>query len=1831
MADLSDASVLESPSPATGVPSYLVAADNHNLAAGTDTILDYAKFIGGAAVGAIAGQAAIPIPIVGAAIGAIIGGETARSNGAFMAASLTSGAASFYNTGVEISNWLGSDATKLDVEAKLSEYDSDLAAYYRNNAASADLAGFLAGSLIPVTGSLKVYNYGAAALNSAKAGKLGTNFSEATGLLIPLQNKYLDLAIKDLGAANVFNLNNANVLRAFAAGVGEEAIQGAIASTAVLASMHASPIMEEMDVSDMSWNILGGALVQGTLGGALRGVQTFGKLKKGALEIKQDVRSQVFVTELTSNAPTSYKILNWLDNKLNAPAIEGENLELKLAERTKTSRMLDDRITQATHELGANDTALTIQVANMIIGMPDVETAASKLVGLQRVSRVNQVTEEEKQLAAAAIKNAKKGKATPEESELIAGSAVKYIELHGENAGAVSTDLPAILSLADKLKPGQEIKVTEKGVFAGDQKFYINSSSKAAWDMVGKSADEIEARRIWFTHPSGAKLAEGAEVHATDIPALEHLYLREVKSPKIILQDGSKYTPASSEELLDFIQGQKMGVVHRLRAASDDLQIASDPAAVELKLKQLLGVHFKLSRSGDPGHDPNAYAWTFRGTSNKMEEIRLNAEHIRGTPFAKIAHSIKHEQGHNQWNLISDIMPDVTPDNLMRHPRGAELMQELVAVSKKARPESWKANPNSPYLNSVHELMADMFGYFSLRPAELAKSKAINEVFGPHVRNVQASPEAIDAILLKARKLSNNEIANMVNIKVGYLEQTAVDSVNPLNDIFAMQMDAKNYTGRMITLGRHSPASGVIPTYLEPRYAKMIVSTSPVRDLDGNVLEGMSIIKQQQRLNQVAADNAVVAVIGDKEFSKLPLFSDRDVYNTNAFGDSQSVLSSANGEYGSTGSYVQQIGAALKRIKAVFHDESTAQLNPGLYALRSDSAAAVEMSALMTRIRATPEAYYHDYEAKQLVLRGIKLNEEAVAAGKKATVYERLDPNAPERISIQSDAANEFIATHIARNGERVSNSNLLAGANGHGASKDPRAFYPIPRNTKDYPYFAFVVDPQITGSGHVSMIYGATEKELDALIANVQSTTPFQVTAKNTQLRTITKAEAERYHKALGDYSREDTISENTINTALFRKGVSSDYVPTTNPTKIAEDFLNWHLEKDTQLAQYAIATKYSKVFAELKTLGESATNVATSKVNSASLSRWVEGQVKNPYVDYIKTALDITSLNQMPRWTAINNFADTTLTEVWNTVSALWRNSKSPADLDQINSIFSTAGLKSAYYDAALAAHANHAAPKGVLTTFVARANAILATMQLRLDPMNAYNNTVGSVMLTGAEGASVLQKIASNSSASETLNAIGKIRVPGTDDLILSPTKLYANAIKLATTDPATKKWLADSGFLTRRIAEHEAILDSLTLTGSESARDLDTKLSQAYALVMKAGDIGEKLTGNKLAEEFNRGVSAVYMKQLTDIAVAHDLMPAQNAYSYINTFVNRTQGNYIASQRPLLFQGPLGSALGLFQTYQFNVAQQLLRHVADGNAKTAALALGLQSTIYGLHGLPGFDAINAHIIGNASGNKNHRDLYDATYGAAGKEGGDWLMYGAASNIFGMISPDLKANIYSRGDINPRFYTVIPTNVADLPIVNASARLYSSLKEGITKLAGGGNAWPTMLQAIEHAGINRPLAGLAQTLEAVGNPLMQSYSTSTKGNVIAANDLWSLANLTRIAGAKPLDEAIAVDAGYRLDAYKSKDIAKRQELGEIIKTTVLAGNTPSEEQVSNFAAAYARSGGKQEGFNQFFMEVMKRANTSQVNEIANHLKSPQAQSMQKILGGYELKDFR
>ena len=1037
---------------------------------------------------------------------------------------------------------------------------------------------------------------------------------------------------------------------------------------------------------------------------------------------------------------------------------------------------------------------------------------------------------------------------------------------------------------------------------------------------------------------------------------------------------------------------------------------------------------------------------------------------------------------------------------------------------------------------------------------------------------------------LAAKKVPTSKIAKLVNTTEDWL----LGGITKSGDEFA---DIK-YLSQYQALTGDTKATTLLG---KPSTVKLDYRAQAI---DENEVNGLEAILRQQELYKQSSERTAAHILGEQG-EMLPEVSMEAIMKADRMGAGASLLTFASSNYGTLGSAFEYVGNLVTNMIRKQKDSTASVLQPLLYKLRNNQAAAIEWSTLTQKVRGSEHTWY--------------LND--AGDGLTARVKD------VEDILFKSKDVAELAKANIELNGARVGKLQAIRAAQGLEDTKQADAFYTPPPNPKHYPFFAFVIDPTVTGTGHSKMLYAATENELKAQIAAVQKQFP--------EFKVLQKGEAEQYYKAIGAFEYEKTLSDNYIDTALRRKGVSERFLPLTDSKVISDELLEWHLRAESGVIREAVSLKYEAAFASLRQLGEQYTLAATSRFGGKSLAKYAESGVQNPYTDYIKVALGINTANEYPFWMPVQRMFEDKVSSLFSSIKNTFAGNQTLKGLEDVNKQLHDAGYKGAYYDAAMAAAVNTGLPAGALSSYVQHSNAALAFFALRSDPLNALNNVIGNNVLLNTELASLLRNIEkANPGAAGELAALAKLKVPGTDKEILSHTKLIARAIHaFHSRNEGALQFFTDAGFITNIRQQYMGSLDDLALRSTDTLADLNTRSAKALELTKRIAAGAEKWTGNSLAEEFNRFVSAHVMKDITDLAVKHGVMPAKNALPYINSFVNRTQGNFLAAQRPMLFQGPIGQAIGLFQTYQFNLIQQLLRHVAEGTSKDTAMLLGLQGSIFGINGLPAFNAINTHIIGTAAGNTDNKDIPYAVYQGSSKDAGDWLMYGLASNMF--LHPDLKLNMYTRGDINPRHVTIVPTNPADVPFINAQAKFFGNMFETLGRMDNTGNVANIFLQGLQNNGLSRPLAGLAQVMQAATNPEGQALNISKQGNIIGSNDLVSLSTLGRLAGGKPLDEAIVQDTTFRMKAYAATKAKRIASLGEDIKSTLFAGDTPTQEQIEQFATKYVELGGKQEKFNQFFMRQYVNATKSQAEQMAATLSKPYAKGLQEIMGGQVPQD--
>lgn len=1141
-------------------------------------------------------------------------------------------------------------------------------------------------------------------------------------------------------------------------------------------------------------------------------------------------------------------------------------------------------------------------------------------------------------------------------------------------------------------------------------------------------------------------------------------------------------------------------------------------------------------------------------------------------------------------------------DGMLVHELDIPLLEKV--ISSKIDNVTVVGRDGSKASMSVSQLKEDIY---------IHKVNLTNELETRGVAGWKIEPTERDLLnldnLTSEGKLTSSEIARFSNVEVRALESQSMDDGASM---FARQDAQKKFNARRKEAG----LSEDVDLDYTPKHVRIVYNTATLEKFNPDHVSAMLHVEQRRVMAAEAIDKAVAGVAGElNELIERP--ASAIVAGANRGGAGAGIITFANGSYGSLASWAEKAGKVTTQLVEKLNKNTTAHIESPALALRGNQAAAIEFSAFNDLASSTIEKYVLNKEGTGMVLSKVQSYKDAVAKGKSAT-YPELQEGVKVEYIFKNKSALDAVFARLQTNGERVTHHNNLQSAQGISNSKDASAYYPIRESSSSKPFFAFVKDESITGAaaGHTSMLHAASESELKELIKSVQERTKYKVYTKN---------DTREFFEAQRAYDFDRTLHDNYIDSSLRSKGINTPTFPKTDENKIVDLWMDTERRADSVLARETMSTKFAHEFQQLETLGASFTDIASSRYGVTAKA--VESTTKNPYNDYRKTALNISRIDEIPLLSNINRTLETAVSGIYDKIATTFSTAASKVDLENVNKLLSDAGVNHAYKNAAEVLLANHTAPAPVLSSFIRGANAILANTFLRLDPMNALNNAIGSQVLLGHETRLLLKDI--RKANPQLVGEMAEIGVPGTSLNMLSPAKLIGTAQlnffkHLNNSAPELTEFYTKNRFLTPATEQFKAMLDDLSVYGAESGAVLDSKLmaalGKAKKLAEKVGEVGGKVTGNNLAEDYNRFIAADVARQITDVGVKSGVLMREAQPEWINTFVNRTQGNVLASQRPLIFQGPLGQAVGLFQGFQFNTMQQLFRGISEGGAKDAALLLGLQGTMYGLNGLPGFQYINQHIIGTHSANKDHTDAYTSIYGAAGKTAGDWLMYGIPSNI-------LQSNLYTRGDINPRNITILPVNPADIVAISAFSKFAGNFAETVGKMAGGGDIVQSFIQGLEHNTLSRPLAGLAQTLQATKNPQSKVFSTTNAGDVSFVNDLFSLATLSRLAGAKPLDEALANDFLARQVVYKASDKQRMRSVTEQFKTNVIGDptGTVAPQAVENYMAAFVHRGGRAEDFNKTMLHALTQVNTPRANQVMNSLRnSPNVEQLKILMNG-------
>jgi hypothetical protein len=960
--------------------------------------------------------------------------------------------------------------------------------------------------------------------------------------------------------------------------------------------------------------------------------------------------------------------------------------------------------------------------------------------------------------------------------------------------------------------------------------------------------------------------------------------------------------------------------------------------------------------------------------------------------------------------------------------------------------------------------------------------------------------------------------------------------------------------------------------------------------------------------------NAFVAVFGDDARGFLDL-NTRDVIKiADELGAGASALGASNADYGNMLKlWAQHTGGLTHKLIAKIAEANLNKISPFIDMMKQDVKAGAELGVITTMLRKSDSHFYLLDDSKQLVVRDVLKKDQATGEfsidGEKLQRWLEKNPGQQAVFDVDSQKVVDFLSTWKNINGERVNKRAAIMNSRGATLGWDPEAIYAPPIDTQRYPHFAFIKIKQghIASNSDVGMITARSAEELNKLSKEVPD-----------QFDVYYKADTEQYYKIKDEYDAQMSMNEPRVNSMMHKRGKLFDAFYEVRPENVMEDYVRFSQNADTALVRHGVETRYAQLFTELEALGNQYTKVATSQMSGRG--KLYDKTAVNPFKDYLRTALDISKRSSFPLISQMNEFVDSVGTTAYRILVANTDKAKaglvSWQEAEQIATKYGIGGMYAVANDVEAAFKvANRPADRNLIREGVSKANMFLATVGLRLDTANALVNIISTPIMLGTELASLKSLARSNPEAIGALRHLSSISPDGTIQ-VPSTLKVVGQAISNILGKDGKKliEGYRQTGEVKDVVLQFHDMLGELAINPMLGAKGWKKSVDAAV-------EKGATWTGNNFAEDFTRALTANVMDQYTAPLIAAKLLTLQEAAAYRSVFVNRVNGNYISSQRPILFQGTVGAAVSLFQTYVFNVMQQLVRHIEDRSTRALLTMGGLQGAIYGLNGIPFFDAVNTHLIGNAAINDGHRDVYSATTELAGKELGNWLLYGTASGLplFGDKSPAL----FTRGDINPRHITVLPVSPMDIPAVDVTIRIAKNIADIGSKLVNGADFGPALLEGLEHNGVSRPMAGFAQ--------LAQGYTSTSKGSLVsAANEFSLVVASTRMLGARPMDEAVALNAMFREQAYKAADLERLSKLGEVVKTKLRGNQMPTEEEMNDFMRRYASAGGTLQNYASALQRWSRDANMSVVEQMKRHHATSYAQRLSEIMGGTTLEDF-
>lgn len=326
------------------------------------------------------------------------------------------------------------------------------------------------------------------------------------------------------------------------------------------------------------------------------------------------------------------------------------------------------------------------------------------------------------------------------------------------------------------------------------------------------------------------------------------------------------------------------------------------------------------------------------------------------------------------------------------------------------------------------------------------------------------------------------------------------------------------------------------------------------------------------------------------------------------------------------------------------------------------------------------------------------------------------------------------------------------------------------------------------------------------------------------------------------------------------------------------------------------------------------------------------------------------------------------------------------------------------------------------------------------------------------------------------------------------------------------------------------------------------------------------------------------------------------------------------NYDPRNRPEIFQGPLGSLAGLFQSYAVNFYGRMFRYIETKDARALATQYATQSMGFGIGSTPGWNALNWAFFdrGQAEGD----DPVESMYGRFGTRDADWIMHGTLSSLPKLFGIE-GAALYTRGDSEVRLpgtewkvqdlgFAQVPT--PNLPVADTISRLANGFSMALSSFKADNDAVGVnqLAEIASNMITNRPIAGMIEQFGAGGN------DTSMDGQLVARTK--GFAEMAyRILGVRSMAQQKSIENFYADKTAREEQAARKSTLTSLTRAAI---RDERFEDVPGLFQRYVAEGGDPRYYSKWLKSTFESSlDTRSERALVKALKDPNSQSNASI----------